>query len=276
MPTARSSLRRIREGLTPSTRFGTHPDVPDLRDREYVAPARLRHTPPRVDLTARCPPVFDQGKVLNSCSAQAIAAAMWFLEVHAAPVDSRQSETHSAPPPSRLFLYYNERARAGLTGANAPVSLRDGYKSVAQQGICTESLWPYRNDRFAVKPPASCYRAALAHRAIRYFRLRRELADFRRCLASGYPFAIGISVYQSFIGRTVARSGVVSMPHKRERHLGGHAMLVVGYDDKARQFIVRNSAGPGWGKHGYCMMPYAYLLDVQLAWDFWMVRRQGR
>jgi hypothetical protein len=245
----------------PAISFGTHPDVPDVRDHQFVAPARVRRaTPPSVDLTAQCPPVFDQGTVLNSCSAQAIAAAVWFLERrHTRSVGSRRSQVHDAPAPT-----------------NAPVSLRDGYKSVAQQGICAESLWPYRNDRFAVKPPPACYRAALAHRAIRYFRLRRELSQFRGCLASGYPFAVGISVYQSFIGKTVARSGIVSLPRKREHHLGGHAMLVVGYDDKARQFIVRNSAGPRWGRHGYCVMPYAYLLNEQLAWDFWMVRRQGR
>jgi C1A family cysteine protease len=252
----------------PSIRFGTHPDIPDLRDHEFVAPARVRRAiPPSVDLTPQCPPVFNQGTVLNSCSAQAIAAAVWFLE---------RRRARDASAPSRLFLYYNERARAGLTGTNAPVSLRDGYKSIAQQGICTESLWPYRNDRFAVKPPPACYRAALAHRAIRYFRLRRELSQFRGCLASGYPFAVGISVYQSFIGKAVARSGIVALPRKRERHLGGHAMLVVGFDDQARQFILRNSAGPHWGKHGYCLMPYAYLLNEQLAWDFWMVRRQGK
>jgi C1A family cysteine protease len=267
MPTTRRPTSAPPQGM-PFTRFGTHPDVPDVRDLEFVAPARLRHATPRsVDLRARCPPVFDQGTVLNSCSAQAIAAAMWFLE---------RRHARDAPAPSRLFLYYNERARAGLTGSNAPVSLRDGYKSVARQGICTESLWPYQDDRFAVKPPPACYRAALAHRAIRYFRLRRELGDFRRCLAVGYPFAIGISVYESFIGKAVARSGIVPLPRARERHLGGHAMLVVGYDDKAREFIVRNSAGPRWGRHGYCVMPYAYVLNVQLAWDFWMVRRQGR
>jgi len=260
----------------PATRFGTHPDVPDHRDRAFVGRPSRAALPRRVDLTPRCPPVFNQGTVLNSCSAQAIAAAMWFLEQRDdRTADHRPPEADSAPP-SRLFLYYNERARAGLTGSNAPVSLRDGYKSIAEQGICAESSWPYRNDRFAVKPPPACYRAALAHRAIAYFRLRRELSQFRACLAAGYPFAMGISVYQSFIGKAVARSGVVSMPGRHERHLGGHAMLVVGYDDTARQFIVRNSAGPRWGRRGYCVMPYAYLLNEQLAWDFWMVRRQGK
>lgn len=249
------------------TRFGTHPDVPDLRDDEYK-PSRLhRAVPLSVNLVPRCPPVFDQGTVLNSCSAQAIAAAVWFLE---------RKRARRTPAPSRLFLYYNERAREGLTGTNAPVSLRDGYKALARQGICEEAMWPYVNDRFAVKPPAICYRAALEHRAIRYARLRRELGAFRRCLAEGYPFTLGISVYASFVSHAVARLGLVPLPRHRERHLGGHAMLVVGYDDRAHQFTVRNSAGARWGRRGYCLIPYAYLLDEQLAWDFWTVRRQGR
>jgi C1A family cysteine protease len=257
-----------RSTSTPIIRFGTHPDVPDRRDAEYLVPPRHRHSlPTRVSLRRHCPPVFNQGTTLNSCSAHAIASALWFLERRRNP---------NAPAPSRLFLYYNERARERLTGTNAPVSLRAGYRTVAQQGICDEAMWPYRDDQFAVAPPAACYRAARKHRAIQYFRLQRQLGDFRGCLASGYPFTMGISVYESFISKAVAVSGQVSLPYPHERHLGGHAMLVVGYDDKTHQFVVRNSAGPRWGKRGYGLMPYAYLLDETLAWDFWMVRRQGR
>lgn len=247
-------------------KYGTHPDVPDGRDHEYASPGGAIRLPRRVDLTSSCPPVYDQGKTLNSCSANAIGAALWYLE---------RRRSRRAPSPSRLFLYYNERAREHLAGTNAPVSLRSGYKSVAKQGICSEQLWPYRDERFAVQPPPACYAAALEHRALRYARLRRELRTLRHCLAEGFPFTVGLSVYASFESAAVARSGVVPLPRPHERQLGGHAVLVVGYDDETHRFIVRNSAGPHWGERGYCRMPYAYLLDENLAWDFWTVRREG-
>jgi C1A family cysteine protease len=245
--------------------LGTHPDVPDHRDHRYRVPSRLeRSRPPAVDLRRFCPPVYDQGK-LNSCSANAIAAALWFEEIKA-----------SAPEPwspSRLFIYYNERAREGVVSRNAPASLRDGYKSVAKIGVCHERQWPYHEARFATKPPGRCYRGARSDRVIRYLRLRQELRDFEACLAQGYPFTMGISVYESFKGKGVARKGIVPMPLRREKHLGGHALLVVGYDRGRRRFVVRNSWGSGWGLGGYCLMPYAYLANPDLAWDFWTVRR---
>jgi C1A family cysteine protease len=55
--------------------------------------------------------------------------------------------------------------------------------------------------------------------------------------------------------------------------LGGHAVLGVGYSDKQKRFIVRNSWGTGWGKQGYFTIPYAYLANPDLADDFWVVHR---
>jgi hypothetical protein len=249
------------------TRYGTHPDVPDHRDHVYHPPRSVAGAlPRRVRVLPRPWTVFDQGRTLNSCSANAIGAAIWFLERRRRPL---------APPPSRLFLYYNERAREDLTGSNAPVSLRSGYKSVAAQGLCAETMWPYRDDRFAVRPPADCYHAALAHRAIHYFRLRRELLTLHRCLAEGFPFTVGLSVYVAFESAAAARTGVVPLPKRRERHLGGHAVLIVGYDQGQKTFTFQNSAGRRWGRRGFGTLPDAYLLDEQLAWDFWTVRHEG-
>jgi len=251
-------------GSTPRP-FGTHPDIPDHRDHKFQVPVRFKRSrPAAVDLRPFFPPVYDQGK-LNSCSANAIAAAIWFDEI--------KEDAPEPWSPSRLFIYYNERAREGLAAKNAPVSLRDGYKSVAKRGVCHEREWPYRQKRFAAKPPPRCYRTARFHRMTRYFRLRRELLHFEACLAEGYPFTMGISVYESFKSRKVARSGVVPLPRRGEKHLGGHALLVVGYDRRRRRFLVRNSWGEGWGLGGYCLMPYPYLLNPDLAWDFWTARR---
>ncbi len=251
--------------MTTQRSFGTHPDIPDRRDHSYVAPRQIhRALPTSVDLRHRCPPVYDQ-KHLNSCSANAIAAAFWFDELKQQEPDTR--------PPSRLFLYYNERATEHLVRHNAPVSLRDGYKSVARKGLCPERLWPYRQDRFARKPPLACYRAARQDRALTYQRVTRDLAQLRACLAEGYPFTLGLSVYESFKSETVAASGRVEMPRQHERLLGGHGVLAVGYRDSSQRFLVRNSWGRRWGMGGYFTLPYDYLLHASLAWDFWTLRR---
>jgi C1A family cysteine protease len=94
----------------------------------------------------------------------------------------------------------------------------------------------------------------------------------RGCLANGYPFVFGFTVYQSFESAAVAQTGIVPMPAPGEQVLGGHCVLAVGYDDNQRRFIVRNSWGPSWGVAGYCTMPYEYLINPNLASDFWTLR----
>ena len=132
-------------------------------------------------------------------------------------------------PGSRLFLWYNERAHEGKVGANVPVSLRGGYESVAKAGLCSEDLWPYRTDRglFKKKPPARCYRLATSHEARVHHRLRREIGQLRGCLAEGFPFAFGMSCYESIESHAVKRSGHLDLPAPHEKLLGGHAVLAV-------------------------------------------------
>lgn len=92
------------------------------------------------------------------------------------------------------------------------------------------------------------------------------------CLASGYPFVFGFAVYESFMSQDVAKTGVVPMPQPNEDLVGGHCVVAVGYQDDKQCFIVRNSWGSDWGMDGYCVMPYGYLMQLQLAADFWTIR----
>jgi C1A family cysteine protease len=95
------------------------------------------------------------------------------------------------------------------------------------------------------------------------------------CLASGYPFALGFTVYDSFESAEVASTGIVPMPTRSESVLGGHAVLAVGYDDSQQRFLVRNSWGNSWGMQGYFTMPYTYLTSRHLASDFWVIKTIG-
>ncbi|MGD0615744.1 MAG: C1 family peptidase, partial [Verrucomicrobiota bacterium] len=174
--------------------------------------------------------------------------------------------------PSRLFIYYNERAMEGTVDSDSGAQIRDGIKSVAKQGVCPEPLWPYQVEEFRARPPKKCYVAALGHRVVLYQRLVPTLNQLRACLASGYPFVFGFTVYESFESPAVARTGHAPMPKPGEPAMGGHAVMAVGYEDSKQWFVLRNSWGFNWGMHGYFTLPYTYLIDSQLADDFWTIR----
>jgi C1A family cysteine protease len=244
--------------------YGWLPDLPDQRDHLYAAPpAVLKKLPRRADLRSKCPPVFDQG-ALGSCTANAIANAYRFDVL-------RQGGSPDFVP-ARLFLYYNERVIEGTTDSDAGAMLRDGIKTLARQGVCSERRWPYLPARYADKPTARAYREALAHQALSYQRLAQDAWQMKGCLASGFPFVFGFSVYESFESPAVARTGLVPMPGPGERLVGGHAVLAVGYDDRRGCFTAMNSWSTDWGDLGYCYLPYAYLASAQLARDLWTVR----
>ncbi len=243
--------------------YGWMPDLPDQRDYMFSAvykiPAKL---PASVDLRAQCPPVEDQGK-LGSCTANALAGALEFLEL---------KDKVQFVDLSRLFIYYNERVIEHTVNSDSGAMLRDGIKTLAKQGVCPEPMWPYVISQFTKKPAASCYKNAADHQITSYERLL-TVDEMRACLAEGYPFVFGFTVYESFESATVARTGTVNMPKPGEKVLGGHAVVAVGYNDKQKRFIVRNSWGTGWGKQGYFTMPYAYLDNRKLSSDFWTIRR---
>ncbi|MEP7310041.1 MAG: C1 family peptidase [Acidobacteriota bacterium] len=246
-------------------RYGWTPDLPDQRDRMYSAPLRrLGALPPSVDLRNVCPPVVDQGE-LGSCTANAIAGALQFNQM--------KEKLADIFPPSRLFIYYNERVIEHTVNEDSGAMIRDGIKSVAKDGAPHETLWPYDISKFRDKPSAAAYKDAAKHRAILYQRLNQTLDQLKGCLASGFPFVFGFSVYESFETQAVAKTGKVPMPKAKEKQLGGHAVLAVGYDDASKRFIVRNSWGTGWGLQGYFTIPYAYLTDGNLADDFWTIKQ---
>jgi C1A family cysteine protease len=245
-----------------SRSYGWIPDLPDARDNVYQLPLKLATPPPSVDLRAGCPAVYDQGD-LGSCTANAIGAAIEF---------DQNKQKMAASTPSRLFIYYNERVIEGSVDSDSGAQIRDGIKAVASQGACPETMWPYVESSFATCPPAPCYTYAKLHPAVQYARVAQDTGHLKTCLAAGFPFVFGFTVYESFESDAVAKSGMVAMPGPVEAAVGGHAVMAVGYDDAASRFLVRNSWGSGWGVGGYFTIPYAYLADGDLADDFWVIR----
>lgn len=208
------------------------------------------------------PPVYDQGQ-LGSCTANAIGGAFEYEAMR---------EGQKPWTPSRLFIYYNERDMEGTVSEDSGAMIRDGVKSVAKLGVPPETAWPYDIGRFAERPPQEAYLEALDHEATQYRRCTPN--HVRWALGHTHsPVIFGFTVYSAFESSQVAQTGRLNLPGPHEEVLGGHAVLAVGYDDDAQRFIVRNSWSADWGQDGYFTMPYAYILNPQLASDFWTIRR---
>jgi C1A family cysteine protease len=233
------------------------PDLPDFRDFPFAAFPAVAKLPQVVYLI--CPPVQDQGDY-GSCVFNATTTAM-----EAVMID----ENKPLEMLSRMFAYDDYRLKNGIALSNdSGASIREAIKLIAKDGICHESLYPYTPANFERKPPPEAYQEALTHRILSYYRLI-SLSDMLNCMASGYGFVCGISVYASF---ETPVAGVIPMPDRSEEFLGGHALWFYGYDRHKRVFHGQNSWGESWGKGGRFTIPFDYLTNPGLASDFWTVR----
>ena len=238
-------------------------DLPDFRDIAFADVVKVTEPAPLlVDLrtTHLLSPVKDQGQ-LGSCTANAGTSIVEFAQRKAG---------RTPEPLSRLMYYYLERAMEHTVHTDSGAQIRDGIKAMCKTGACPESIFPYAVDHFTKRPPARCYAAAAPNKISKYARLTGT-DDMVNCLAAGFPFTFGFSVYQSFESNEVANTGRVPVPDRSEKLLGGHAVHAIGYDLPNRQFVVRNSWGTDWGQAGDCLMPFDYLANTNLCSDVWVV-----
>lgn len=251
-------------------------DYHDSRDHYVQKSSAFKLEEPQnllksVDLRNHCSTVENQGS-LGSCTANALVGALEYLE-NKSQLNTGSNKT--SVDLSRLFVYYNERVIEGTTKEDAGALISDGVKSLRNLGVCTEDVWPYSIQKFAVKPSPAAYQNALTRKIKAYARVSRDngITGVKQVLSSGYPIVFGFTVFEEFEGDSVAQTGVLNMPQENEQDLGGHAVLMVGYDDSTQRVLVRNSWGNDWGMNGYFTMPYDYITDRNLSSDFWTITK---
>lgn len=250
---------------------------PHLPKKHYALAGPL---PDKKDLRDKFCDIFQQGSI-GSCSANALSAAFYVAD--------------DTVIGSRLFLYYNERAldlidENGDNGGDSSnsgdsknddaeeiedsgASLSSGIKALSTFGICLESMYPYILDQFSSRPPFRTYVQALKHRVIVSQQLSQNLYSLKSALSAGLPIVFGFDVHESFMSEDTARTGVVNDPQPGEETLGGHAVVICGYDDTVtpKIFIVRNSWGDGWGDKGYCYFSQNFVMTNNCT-DFWTIK----
>ena len=105
---------------------------------------------------------------------------------------------------------------------------------------------------------------------IEAFNINNDLLIIKKWIDNNEPIAVAISIFSNFVSITTKITGKVGMPTKDDKFLGGHAVVICGYDDNTRELILRNSWGTYWGDRGYFYLPYDYL---KFCGDLWIITK---
>ena len=240
------------------------PDEPPIPVNETYEPKLVKKD--NVNLSGHFTPVRNQGSI-GSCSPHSIVAIYEYILKKNKKAECDLSER---------YVYYNVRRMKGCLDEDNGTSLYDVIKTMEEEGVCLESLCPYDSELINVEPTGEAYDDGRQRLIMKAMNIpignipEKNIEALRSALSEGYPVAVGLRIFDTF----AATNGFVLLPSEdeiasEERH--HHAMVVCGYDDKQKYFLVRNSWGTKFGKDGYCYIPYAYLGDSRLIHGAYIV-----
>ncbi|MEA3406893.1 MAG: C1 family peptidase [Chloroflexota bacterium] len=222
--------------------------------------------PPKVDLSAGLPPAGSQGGQA-SCVGWALGYYYKTFQEHEERGWDISSPEHQFSP----AWVYNQR-NTSQCEQDAGMSYYDGLQ-ILQKGAGTLASFPYDPRDTCTRPSSALQREAQIYRIDDFQNVfaGSEIVNInllKSLLADGQPFAIGVPVYTSFYDVTHS-DPLVPRHQPGERLCGGHAMLVVGYDDAIGGFKTINSWGADWGRDGYCYLSYDFVKHD--AWEGWVM-----
>ncbi len=216
---------------------------PDDRDwmAENMRPKKSK-LPPSIDLRKDMMPIRNQG-IRGTCVAFAGAALKEWQEFK-----DNGFKDYMSPE----FIYWHR-----VNKPDEGMYVRDLLKILTGRGCCPEYIFPYNVLKDAEKIPGDSQIIAKEYRVKSYARIQ-TIDGLKTALAIDGPCLISLDVYSEI------RPKFWRKPREDAKKLGGHAVAVVGYNDKG--FILRNSWGVLWNLNGYVTFPYG---DFDQAKEIW-------
>ena len=205
-----------------------------------------------IDLRENFTKVKSQGQI-GACTVFSVASIYEYI---------LKKNTQKEEDLSESFVYYNVRHSEGKELEDTGSSFQDVIKSMGEQGICLESLHPYSH-KLSDVPSEEAYIDGKKRIITKALNVNITEKDIKSAIQEGYPVAISLKIFSSFN----FTSGFVGRPTDEEiesADYGHHAMVIVGYTDDTKYFVVRNSWGEDFGDNGYCYIPYSYICDPEM------------
>lgn len=231
--------------------LGFIPDDPARVALVPKVPVYRNALPPSVDLRGWLPPVGNQGPQ-GSCTAWATAyGAMSFMFRHA--VSERMGAQASVPDIRFSPSYVYNQIHQGKCSGTSFISVLE---TINRNGALELAQFPYKATDCARQPESGQIEQSKPQRLLTYRhiegskdsidRIRGELAKRRPVL-----FAMNTGGQGSAFNKY--KAGVFNELLEKS---GPHAMLLVGYDDRAGNFTILNSWGTNWGENGFMRISY--------------------
>ncbi len=210
--------------------------------------------PAEADLRQFFTRIKDQGQ-LGSCTAFSVVSVYEYF------IKRDQGKEIDL---SELFAYQSARRRMSEERREAGdgTSIYDMIMGMGEDGICLEADHPYTVENLQ-EPDEKAISAAKEHKISKALNVECKLDDMKSAISQGYPIIISLRIFEQLSSST----GFVPRPTEEEcqnKEEAYHAMVICGYSDKDKVFIVRNSWGERFGDKGYCYIPYSYITDPNL------------
>ena len=219
--------------------------------------------PSSVDISVDLPPPGDQ-KQQPSCVGWAVAYALKSFQERTERGWPLTNNRHIMSP---AYVYNQVK----LPGGGA--FFVDAFSLVLNEGVSSWATMPYnpRDDR---TQPSAAARSEAANYKIADWGsvLRTTHAQFvrevKRHLVAQQPVVIGIPVKPDFY--SLGENGNDIYDDTSGQTFGGHAIVIVGYDDARSAFKIINSWGTGWGFGGYGWIDYD--ASDELIWEAYVTK----
>lgn len=204
------------------------------------------------------PPVVNQGNE-GSCAAFAVGyvGVSYYL-------NRRKGMPYSVTGAYRSpeFLYNNTKLYGDC---NAGSNFSTVLNFLKTTGTCSWSQMPYSTTNGCANRGTSTQRTqALAGKIKSWRTVSKSVSNLRNLVDLGYPVLMGFLIDDRFITQT--KNYPYTYTSKGGRNQGGHAVVIMGYDDSRRVFVVQNSWGTSQHDRGFFYVSYDLLplLDLEL------------
>ena len=201
------------------------------------------------DISKYLPEVRSQGKQ-GSCVAWATG---YYLKSFQENYEDFEKEILTIDNEMSPAYIYNQIKVTDCSGGSV---IQDALDIINNQGIVDWNLMIYNENECSTQPNDLQKDLAESNKIENYFYFDPELVfeQTKASLLNDQPVVIAITIDRSYFGARDENGEFIYRKFKSAD--GGHAMLVVGYDDDRNAFKVVNSWGKSWGNQGFVWIDY--------------------